>query len=308
MGLSSKKSTSTQDTSGTSTVTPNVPQWGVDSLQGLNKQIEGIAGTDPSSFVAPATALQTQAFTGAGNLGDWTAGNTAANDLATQVGGAAAPHAGAVSSADSIAKFLNPELEKVVNTTLADFDQNAGATRASQAAKGAAAGAFGGSRWGLQEGETEGQLARARATADATLRSNAYTDAEGQANNDANRGQATNLANLSSDNSNLDRQSGIAALLNSISTARNSGQVLDATTQGALGSDQRAIDQSKATAPISLAQTVAQLLGQNQLPLLTGATTNSTGHSTGSTTSTPSTFSQIGQGIQTAANLAALFG
>lgn len=288
MGISSKKSTTSQQS--TSTTAPNVPQWGVDSLTGLNNQIEGIAGTDPSKFVAPASDLQNQAFAGAGTLpSTWQPGNTQASELATKVG-----NSGPVSSADSISKFLNPYLKNVVDTSLADFDQNARETRARQHAQGAVADAFGGDRWGLQEGETEGQLARARGTLDSGLRSGAWTDAESQANNDANRGEQA-----------LQRQEGVAGLLGNLSNSANANSVADLTAQAGLGDTQRGIAQDTATAPISLAQTVAQLLGQNQLPLLTGQTTNSSG--TGSRTDNPSTFEQVGAGIQTAANLAALF-
>jgi hypothetical protein len=459
MGISSKSSSSTTNTSntGTSTTTPNVPQWGVDSLQNLNKMIEGLAGTDPSSFVTGPSDLQTQAFTDAGSLGDWLSGISHANDILSGVAGAgpsaaglttatssdatptsATPTSAGYTSADfttagpatlanfapqegaaqakaagifdnGIAKYLNPELESVVGTSLAGYDKQAGQTAAANEAAGARNGAFGGSRFGLQTGEEQADSDLGRANLEATLRSNAYNTATGLANQDADRrnstsqfnagqtntvnqenssrleqelehnadatnnmaqfnagqennnsefnagqannnsqfnagqanaasefnaGQANTMATQNADrntnvsefnttaannnsqfnanerDADLNRQTGVAGLLQSLATALNSGEINDINTEAALGGTQRDIAQSKATAPISLAQTIAQLLSMNQLPLLTGTTTNSSssGTSTTNQTQTPSLWSQVGNGIQTAANLAALFG
>jgi len=345
MGISSKKTTtaSTTNTSGTSTSTPNVPQWGVDSLSGLNDMIQNIAGTNPSTFVAPASALQNKAFAGAQDLtNSWQPAANEAQGLAlSTVGGPAntvttstagpASHVAAASGADSISKYLNPYLDSVVGTTLAGYDKNAGAQQAQLEAAGARNGAFGGSRFGLAQGEQSADLAQGRAQTEAQLRSQAYQDAEGQAQQDASRQQAAGTTNAGADNQTaefnatannqtgefnagendaaLNRTNGVAQLLANLSNSGNANSIADLTAQAGLGDTQRGITQATDTAPISLAQTVAQLLQQNQLPLLTGQTTDSTGttNSTGSTTSAPSTFSQIGQGISTAANLAALF-
>jgi hypothetical protein len=290
MGISSKKSTTSQQS--TSTTTPNVPQWGTDSLQGLNTQIENIANTDPSTFVTGPSALQTQGFTGAGDLGGWQSGLTNATDLANTTAGTAAP---SILDNGGVAKYLDPYLKNVVDSSLADFDQSAGETRARQAAAGANADAFGGSRWGLQEGETEGQLARARSSLDSGLRSAGWTQASNLANEDANRASQG-----------LDRNTTIAGLLANAANSNAVNARSDVASQLAAGDTQHDLAQDSATAPISLAQTVAALLGQNQLPLLTGQTVNSSG--TSSTTSNPSTFGQIGQAITTAAKLAAMFG
>lgn len=286
MGMSDKKTSTTQNS--TTTTTPNVPQWGVDSLKNLNTSINGIANTDPMSFVAPASTLQTQAFGGAGNLGSWQGTSQAAENLATQTANtnpAYLPQAAQVME-KGLSQYLNPYTDQVVNTTLNDFDTNAAQTRAQQAGQGAAAGAFGGSRWGLQEGETEGQLARARASTDANLRSSGYDKATALASQDAQLREQTRLANLQAQNDQLNRQSSIASLLGSLSGQSAANSRADVQTQADLGGTQQAIDQSQRTAPIAQAQTVASLLGMNQLPLLTGQT--ATGQSTGTaTTSDP---------------------
>jgi hypothetical protein len=309
MGMSSKKSTTSQQSTGTSTTTPNVPQWGVDSLHDLNTSINNIAGTPAGNFVAPQNALQTQAGAGAASLDGGAPQLGQATDLANTTAGTAAPRTSAAGIFDNgISQYLNPELDNVVKTSLADFDQGAGQTRARQEAAGAGANAFGGSRFGIQEGETEGQLGRARGALDSSLRSAAYDHATGLANEDAGRRQTANDTNASLANEGLNRNTTISQLLASFGNSENANKIADVGAQQGTGDSERAITQATATAPISLAQTVAQLLGSNQLDLLTGKTTNSSGTSTGTTTSTPSTFDQIGQGIQTAAKLAALFG
>lgn len=308
MGVSSKSSSSTTNTNNTSTSTPNVPTWGVDALQGLNGQIEGIANTDPSTFVAPASTLQNQAFTGATDLtGGWQPTNAMATGLAEGTADTAAPTTSAATAYGGIANYLNPETDAVVNTTLANFDKQAGQTTAQQEAAGALNGAFGGSRFGLQQGETAADLDAQRAQTEAQLRSSAYTDAESQAQQDANRQQTASDTNAQLSDDALNRNTTIANLLNTTANSANANNIADLTTQEGLGDDQRSITQAGATAPISLAQTVAQLLGQNQLPLLTGQTVNSSGTSNTNTTSTPSTISQIGQGIGGAVDLASLF-
>lgn len=330
-GISSKSSSSvtSTDNQGTSTTTPNVPQWGVDSLgpNGLNGMIEKLAGTDPQSFVTDASPLQSGAFDAAGHLGGWQNGIGTSDSIGTNVANAGqssatnAPMTAAGIFDKGISQYLNPETDNVVTSTLNDFDNSAGQVRAAQEAKGAQAGAFGGSRFGLQEGETEGQLARARANTESTLRQTAFDKATGLANSDADRRQQAHQTNATlgtqvsefnagERDTDLNRALSVANLLSGNSTALHGGQLADIGAQADLGATQRDIAQSKATAPISMAQTIAALLGQNQLGLLTGQTTNSssTGHSATNQTETPSTWTQIGNGIQTAANLAALFG
>ena len=83
--------------------------------------------------------------------------------------------------------YQDPYLRDVVDTTLADFDDNAGQLRARQAAQAAGNKAFGGSRYAIREAQTEGELARGRASTAAGLRSNAFNTAGGLGIADANR-------------------------------------------------------------------------------------------------------------------------
>jgi hypothetical protein len=95
--------------------------------------------------------------------------------------------ANASRGADFMAPYQNPYLKDVVDTTLADMDEEAGKVRAQQAADAAKNRAFGGSRLALREAATEGELGRARASAAANLRSNAFSTAAGLGMADADR-------------------------------------------------------------------------------------------------------------------------
>jgi hypothetical protein len=78
-----------------------------------------------------------------------------------------------------IDKYQNPELSRVVDTTLASYDEDAARQRARMQAQGAAAGKFGGSRFGVEQGVFGADVARNRAGVEAGLRSNAYDRATG---------------------------------------------------------------------------------------------------------------------------------
>jgi hypothetical protein len=78
-----------------------------------------------------------------------------------------------------IGKYQNPELERVVGTSLASYDEDAARSRARMQAQGAAAGKFGGSRFGVEQGVFGADVARNRAGLEAGLRSNAYDRATG---------------------------------------------------------------------------------------------------------------------------------
>ena len=69
MGMSDKKTTSTQDTSGTfnQTSTPNVPTWISDPAQGMASQIGALTAQGPSAFTPTTSALENQVTQGAAN-------------------------------------------------------------------------------------------------------------------------------------------------------------------------------------------------------------------------------------------------
>ena len=255
MGLSSKT------TKQSSTTTPTNPSWVSSSLQGYNSGVDALAKTDPSQYVTGPSSLQQQAFTGASNLG----GN----------------YTGLLSSAKGLLDansnaYGNPYTQQVIDSSLNTYDQQAGMTRASNAAAAAKNNAFGGSRYGIQEAQTDANLANGRGALQSGLLSDAYD--KSVANNLATAGAYGNLA-----------------------TTTGALDTSKLATQATLGGQQRDIAQQQATAPLTLQQVLGQLYGQGQFGLFQGNT------QTGKSTSNPSTMDSIGQGVSTVANLATLF-
>lgn len=255
MGISSKK----QTTSSKGTSTPTNPAWVTDALQGYTQRVSDLGNRSASDYVAPASGLQNQAFTGAANLGGW-------QDYLNQAKGLLGGN------------FENDYTNDVVDTSLAGFDDQAGRMSAANDASAAKNGAFGGSRYGIREAQLGSDLGRERASLEAGLRSDAF-----------DKGAANRL--------------NVAGLLGQLGNSMGSGQRDDIATQLGAGQVQRGIDSDSRTADISLAQIMGQLYGQGQYGLFQGNKSDQKQ----STTSSPSTLGSIGQGIQTAASLAALF-
>jgi hypothetical protein len=122
------------------TVTPTNPAWVTNALQGYTGRVQDFGNTDPRSLVAPASSLQNQAFGAAGQL--------TGSPLFGEAAGIAR---GAVNNG-SAQDFMSPYTQRVVDTTLQGYDQNAGMQQAQLAARGAANKGFGGSRFGVAEG------------------------------------------------------------------------------------------------------------------------------------------------------------
>ena len=86
-----------------------------------------------------------------------------------------------------IQKYMDPALQSYVNSTLADYDANAGRQRAAVQAQAAGSGAFGGSRYGLQLGQFDADTARGRASTEGDLRRSAFEQGANLALADAAR-------------------------------------------------------------------------------------------------------------------------
>ena len=235
MGLSSKKQTTTtnQTQNQQATTTPQNPQWVTDSITDWVARIGAFGDADPNAFVAPAAPLQQQAWNNTGQLNAWKGQMQSASDLgfkaanaganlmgnpatysAPELGGAAqttahgysAPQLGPAQTAtsgagaDNMARYMNPYLQDVIGTSLADFDHSAGQTRAAQAAQAARSGAFGGSRAAIREAQTEGELAQARGALDAELRAQGFNTAAGLGMADADRAAGTSQFNAGAGN------------------------------------------------------------------------------------------------------------
>jgi hypothetical protein len=273
MGLSSskQKATSESQQQQTGTTTPINPSWVTDSIMDYTGRIGSMLDADPNSFVAGASPLQQRAWNATDRLGLWTGNSNAASNMAAAAGNAGAnlmpssagytaargnastytaptlanpreavatgynpAQAGAASLLDNFSAYQNPYNRQVVDTTLADFDQQAGQTRAAQAANAARTGAFGGSRYGIREAQTEGELARARAATQAGLLDQGFRTAAGLSQDDAGRRQQSGLFNADAQN-----QAGAfgASASNNASLANQGASNQFALTQAGLQND-----------------------------------------------------------------------
>jgi len=260
IGGSHTDSSSTSTTNGTSTTTPNVPQWASDLTQNVAGRVGGLVDTDPQSLVAPANYWQDLAANNAASLSGSPWNFDAAADLTRSVGQADTPSISA-----HIGEFLNPYLNGVVNSTAADLDANAGKVRAQQALDLARSGAFGGSGAALTQSATEGELARARATTLSGLKSQAYGQAVSAATAQAQLQQQQ-----------LAQRLGAASQLAGLSTAYDANQRGNIAAQQAVGDDLRGVSQAQDQAPFTSTQQIVAMLQGLPIGLFTGSTTNAT--------------------------------
>jgi hypothetical protein len=347
MGLSSSKATTTSNATQNqqATTTPSNPEWVTNSIQDWIGRIGAFGDADPNSFVAPGSPLQQQAWNNTGQMNAWKGQMQSASDLGfkaansganlvgnpstyspVQLGGAAQSTAG--TGAGQMGAYMNPYLNDVVGTSLADFDANAGQTRAAQAAQAARSGAFGGSRYGIREAQTEGELARARGSLDANLRATGFNTAAGLGMADADRGTANSQFNTGAQNQFALTQAGMntdaarygadarndaarfnagqedaslnrgvqgAATLADIANQYGAGVRSDLALTSDMGAQQRAIEQAYRMAPAAQLEMMGGLLGTTPFGLFNGQDVTGSGTSSGTnvTKSSPSLFDQL---------------
>jgi len=270
MALSNKKTTSTTTSNGTSTMTPTGPSWLTDFLQGNTSKATDLANADPQTYVAGQNAYQTNALNNVDKLtgSPWNFDNAA----------------GAVNSVlasknplgvDYASAYTNPYKDQVLNAATADFDANAGKTRAQQALDIANAGAFGGSGAALTKSATEGELARARNSTVSGLLRDMFDTSQGLGQQDANRAIQTRAQRLQG-----------AQQLADLSTSYDQNQRANAGALSTLGGQLQETQQKQAQAPLDLMTWLnSQGVDNNLLAQLFGKTVNTseTSTSTGQT-------------------------
>lgn len=254
------------------TSTPTNPDWVSSGAQNIFTGAQSLAGANPQNYVAGPNAQQLQAGQSASNLNGTPWNYEAALGKTGQVMNSDAPQMQAATASPYINNYLNPYVDQVVNTANADFDANAGQTRAQQALQMAHSGAFGGSGAAITQSLTEGQLARARATQDATLRAQGYDTALGAAQQDASRQQEANSNNAQLVGQQYDRALTGANQLGNLSSTYEGNQRADAATQAAVGDSLHTIQQQQATAPLDLQAWLQQNFSGLPLNLFQGQT------------------------------------
>jgi hypothetical protein len=292
-GSASKSSGTSSNTSNVvthSTTTPDVPTWLQDQTKAQSANIARLGSLDPSSLVAGANPLQTQAGNFAGSLTG--TGNQNALDavkgLDLGVAGNAAPTVRSQSAAAGLSKWYNPFQQNVIDTSAADFDHNAAMQHAQRTLDEAHSGAFGGSGAAIATTMGDDNSDRARASLLAGLRTTGFNDAASNSQQDAARAQSA-----SADNANLAMQqqaqqltAGQNIIANNNGNDANNRANLDAMF--ATGAGLHAIDQAKLSAPLDLQAWANSQFGTLPSNLFVGQTSDGTqtGVSSGKTSGT----------------------
>jgi hypothetical protein len=281
-GSQTSSSTGQDTMSGTTnfnqSLTPTNPDWVSSLAQNLGGSVSTLAGTNPTSYIAGPTPLLQTAANSAGDLNGTPWAYNGASDVTRGVATSANPNI-----ASNIAQFENPYTQNVVNSTLADFDHQAGLTRAQQALDLAGSGAFGGSGAALTQAATEDNLARARASTDAGIRSQGFNTALQGATNQSQLQQQQDALRLQAANQ-----------LANIGSEYGANQRANIATQDAAAQPIQAINQATAQSPIDFQSALSQLFsgtmpqlfqGQNQAGTqVQNSTEDQTGTSKGNTT------------------------
>ena len=170
-----------------------LPQQYISQLgQDYGRQLAGLTSIplDTSQFapqVAGQDPLQTQAATLAGSgVGAYQPYLTEAAALGTQAGttmGGVSPYisaagaltgTGAGTGAGSIASYMSPYQQQVIDTSLAEFDRQAAARQQGISDQAVALGGYGGGREGVQLAEYQTQSDRNRALLQAGMLQQGY--------------------------------------------------------------------------------------------------------------------------------------
>lgn len=282
-----KTKTSSNETSH-SVTTPNNPEWASAGVQGLASGVQHLGTLDLTSLVAPLSGLEQQAAQGAAGLGPRAGGEDVVGSQAwlDKLIGAPPPTVTAASLLDNLQAYSSPYQAHVVDAASADFDADAGRTRASQDLALAGQGAFGGSGAALTKSLTEGELARTRNSQISKLLQDMFVTSAGLSGQDADRRQQASVANA-----NLAQQHNQSLVQYALDRDANSRANI--ASQASLGQQLRGVDQESRLAPYTALSKQIDMFSGLPLSLFQGQTTDSTGTRTGTETTSGATLGDI---------------
>lgn len=300
MSAKKSKTTSSEQYNKTATTTPNVPTWLQQPYENVAGQVNGLL-TSGQPLISGPSALQNQAFAGAGNLTTSPLYGQAA-DLANQAANAGASSAGPAQQATArnftdvqLDPYMNNGLNGLLDAASADYAATGGRVNAAQAAQAAANGGARNSNNAIRDAITQGELSRAANTGLSQLRYDAFNSAANLAQNDLNREASTNQFNAGQVNQNSmfnagQQDNALARMLQSAGVLANVGQAQGADEraniglQAGLGEQQRDIaNQGSEAARLAMLQ---QLLGGIPIDAFTGSTQTGSGSGSGKNSST----------------------
>ena len=129
-------------------------------------------------------ALPTSTYTGRGFVADQSALETGAQQAAAQLGNLVGTGAGTAQQEGSIASFMSPYQQDVIDASLTALQREQDKGLMSLRDSAVRSGAFGGGREAAAIGEFEATGAAARATLESQLRQQAFQDAVNRRNQD----------------------------------------------------------------------------------------------------------------------------
>lgn len=300
-----KKSKTTTNQTSTMTTTPTNPEWVTSGVQGQQQNINDFFKTfNPQSLAPGADPLQTQAARGAQSL--TTSPNfSQATDILGGVANAGPQSVGKVDIASLIGQFQNPYLKDVVDTSLANFDEGAGQTRAQNALSLAGDSTFGGSGGAIQTALTERGLAQDRAKLAADLRSGAYDRAAALAAQQAGFDANTGTTNANFAEQALARRAAAAGGLADIGATQGAESRANVSTQSQIGEMLRQILAAQGKAPLDALTAQTQLLGSLPYNLFNGQTASGTMNGTTTGKESGMTLGEFWSGLMSRASAAA---
>jgi hypothetical protein len=212
----------------------------------------------------------------------------------------------------SLAPYMDPYTQSVINTTLPLMQQQNALTQNQQGNAANAANAFGGSRQGVQQGVAQAQGALNIGQMAANLNNQNFTQAQAAATGDISRNLAAQQSNQQADQANINsliQASGGLGALGTQAQQNQRQQFLELSTAGAQQQQQAQNQIAAQMGQFNQAQAYpGQQLGVLQSALgMTPYGSTTMGSQTGQsqTTTTPSLMSDISSGLQ---GLGSMFG
>jgi len=268
--------------------------WVDDAAKSLTDRIQQIGQQDPYSFVAPVSDLERMAANGASKLGGGDPKAIGGADWYADLMGRAAPSVSAASLLDNLNAYMSPYRDMVTNAQMADFDADAGRTRASQTLQMAQQGAFGGSGAALTRSLTEGELARARNAQLSKSLADMFNTGAALSNQDSDRRQQAAVSNAQ-----LAQQHN--QWLGQLAADRQANERANLATQAALGQQMRAADQTYREAPLTALAKQVDMFSGLPLSLFHGQITDTAGRTSSTQRTSGLDSSDVAQAAQIAA-------
>lgn len=281
MGSLSKKTKTSSTSSGTATTTPQIPGYIQTPLTNYFNAVGGLVNQTPSALSQPS-ALQTQAFGGAANLGQ---GGAAVNDAMAGVRQGMGYQPGSVEAGQlantDLTRYLNPYTQNVVDTTMAQLERARGGAIAANQGAATQAHAYGGSRHGVADAETNRGFFDTAAGTIANLYNTGYQNAQGAALTDIGNRLNADQFNVNAGLQGAQQRLSASSLLGNLGLGRDANDRANVQMQADMGAQQQANDPSMAQA--RWLSYIQSLLGFNPNAAV-GQTVQSNGQQSGTTT------------------------